>query len=76
MRIQVVWRPALVGVAAGVVIGGLMMSIAWDHNPQGEFHGASGVQWRTWLSLGLSWFAVVAAPGVVISLAVRLLRTR
>ncbi len=37
-------------------MGGIMMSIAWEHNPQGEFHGYGTIHWGHWFLLGFLWF--------------------
>jgi len=49
------------GIVAGVLGAGAMMTIAWEHNPQGEFHGAAGIQWHNWLPIGVVWFVPIAA---------------
>jgi len=63
------WKSgAAFGVCAGIVVAGVMMYIAWDHNPQGEFHsGELGVNWADWLFLGFSWFVPVALVSCLIS---------
>ena len=33
-----------------------MMYVAWQHNPQGEFHDTAGINWLNWLAIGFSWF--------------------
>ena len=38
-----------------------MMSAAWDHNPQGEFHetdGSGTIYWLSWLPIGAGFFGV------------------
>jgi hypothetical protein len=37
------------------------MYIAWQHNPNGEFHDAGVVQWGAWLAVGLFWLVPVGA---------------
>jgi len=69
------WKAgAIVGALLGLVVAGLIMYIAGDHNAQGEIHNEFGVSWGYWLGLGLSWFALVAVPasavvGTALSLA-------
>ena len=62
------WRS---GITLGAVIGALvasgMLYVAWDHNPQGEFHGELGVNWANWLFLGFSWFVPVSLVSSLIS---------
>jgi hypothetical protein len=57
---------------AGVVVAALAMWIAWDHNPQREFHelaadGTQLIHWGWWATVGLSWFLVIYVPLFVIS---------
>ena len=49
-----------------MLVGGLMMYIAWQHNPQGEFHGTNGVEWSAWLLVGASWFVPVTVAAAVV----------
>lgn len=51
--------------AAGLVLAGVMMYIAWQHNPQGEFHSAGRVEWGPWLSLGAIWFMLPFTVGCI-----------
>lgn len=44
----------------GFCLGALMLYVAWDHNPQGEFRDETGVHWLAWLGIGFSWFIAVA----------------
>lgn len=53
-------RIALWSVFAGLSVAAFMMSVAWNHNPQGEFHLDGVIQWRPWLLVGVSWFVPVA----------------
>lgn len=48
------------------------MYLAWEHNPQGEFHelasdGTQLIHWQWWAAVGLSWF--VAVFGVLFLIA-------
>lgn len=61
----------LTGIASGVLVGSVMMYIAWVENPQYEFHGPEGVSWGYWLFLGVSWAAAVFLAVVLIGLAIR-----
>ena len=51
----------LITLAPGLLLGAVMMYVAWDHNPQGEFHEAGIIHWDAWLTVGLSWFFAVSA---------------
>ena len=56
------WKSALIaGVAGGLVIGACMVWAAWQHNPQGAFHGSGGVSWGSLLNVGLMWLSVGGA---------------
>jgi hypothetical protein len=57
----------LISTVIGLAVGGAMMYIAWQHNPQGEFHEASGVHWSHWLLLGGLWAALIAVPGALLA---------
>lgn len=69
---------------AGVLVAGLMMAMAWQHNPQGRFHedvvdGGVVIHWGAWSLVGVSWFLPVAAGvliGVGLCLGLRSLRHR
>jgi len=72
-----------VAVLAGLMVAASMMYVAWDHNPQGEFHeldGSGTIHWLSWLPIGGVWFGVVFGgvwlPASAIELAVHLLRRR
>ena len=60
--------PILLGMLAGLVAALLLMSAAWRHNPQGEFHDESGINWIPWLSVGLNWFLVVGGVATAITI--------
>ena len=55
---------------AGLVLAGLMMSVAWEHNAQGEIHNEDGVDWGYWLLIGFSWFISVTAVPYAIAACV------
>jgi len=72
-------RAATVGGVAGVAVAAVMMYVAWQHNPQGEFHDETGVHWFAWVAIGVSWLVAVAPPvalvvGVFSAIARRVLR--
>ena len=45
----------------GISVGALMMFIAWQHNPQGEFHEGRVIHWQALLTVGVGWCLVVTA---------------
>jgi hypothetical protein len=62
---------ALVGVA----VAAIMMFVAWQYNPQGEFHelasdGSQVVHWGTWGLIGILWFLGVFVPISVVGTGV------
>jgi hypothetical protein len=59
----------LAGVAVlPALVATLMMTIAWQDNPQDEFHGPDGVQWDAWLAVGWATFLVLWVPLAVLAL--------
>jgi hypothetical protein len=67
---KIVIGSIVAGVALGLFWGATMMYAAWQLNSQQEFHSGSHVEWLSWLSVGLSWFVVIAAPVSVLLMAV------
>ena len=72
-----------IAVAFGLVAAASMMYVAWEHNPQGEFHetdGSGTIHWLSWLPIGGGWFAVgfgiVWLPCSAVELAAHLVRSR
>ena len=63
---------------AGAGVATLAMRAAWDHNPQGAYHDASGVHWLDLGVVGLAWFipVAVATALAVTALAVVVRRLR
>ena len=54
-----------VGAVFGLLLAALMMYIAWQHNPDGEFHAAGAIH-AAWLQLGLVYFAPCLALGALV----------
>jgi hypothetical protein len=48
-----------VATLAGLIVTAIIMSIAWEHNPQGEFHDETGIHWGYFILLGAFWFFTV-----------------
>lgn len=48
------WKSVLIiSACAGFAMAGLLMWMAWKHNPQCEIHCAEqGIDWGYWLALG------------------------
>lgn len=66
--------------AIGLVVAGFFLYIAWQHNPQCEFHCDGVIHWSTWLPYGsIGWFlgTLCAIPLVaMVALAVTLFNGR
>jgi hypothetical protein len=41
---------------SGLILGAIMMNIAWKHNAQGEIYTNKTVDFSYWLLIGFSWF--------------------
>lgn len=57
----------LLGIMTGFLVGGMMMAIAWDHNPQGEFYEPGNVHWGDWIMLGVSWLVPTSGAVTILS---------
>ena len=65
----------IISSALGLLVAALMMSVAWQHNSQGEIHSDGVIDWNYWLLIGFSWFLpVFIISGLFGWLIVRLLR--
>ena len=58
-------KATAVGALLGLPIAALMMYIAWQHNPEGEFHDA-GVIHAAWFQLGLVTVGPFLGLGAVV----------
>ena len=65
---------SVISLCAGFLLGGLVMWMAWQHNPQCEIHCAEqGIDWGYWLTLGaggwlLGFFPCMLSASVLILL--------
>ena len=63
-----------ISLCVGLLLGGLVMWMAWQHNPQCEIHCAEqGIDWAYWLTLGaggwlLGFFPCMLSASVLILL--------
>lgn len=64
------WLVAAGFCSLGIVVAAFMMYVAWDHNPQGEFHDETGIHWGSWLSVGFGGFIFIAGVPCLIAAAV------
>ncbi len=69
-RIHFGWLAFGVICLIAALVAGLMMYIAWDHNPQLVFHDDGIIHWDMWLTVGLTWFLAIAGIPCVIAFAV------
>jgi phosphate/sulfate permease len=71
------WKPpVVVGAVAGFAVAAAMMYIAWQHNPQGEFHDETGVHWFSWFRIGISWLLAVAPPAALVVAVISVIARR
>jgi hypothetical protein len=69
-RFHAGWIAFTIVCSIGALIAGVMMCIAWDHNPQLVFHEDGIIYWGAWFAVGLSWFAAIAGIPCIIAFAV------
>ena len=50
------------------LVATLLMTIAWQDNPQDEFHGPDGIQWDAWLAVGWTTFLTLWVPLAALAL--------
>lgn len=53
---------AFAGFLPAAAVAVLMLYVAWQHNPQGEFHDGGMVHWFSWLWIGAAWFVTIGVP--------------
>jgi hypothetical protein len=75
-RSQTFARAALIGLLPAVVVAALLMYIAWQHNPQGEFHESGRIHWGDWLLLGFVYALPVWLIGATVAAVVLRGRSR
>jgi large-conductance mechanosensitive channel len=46
----------IVSTIIGIILAFLMMYIAWEHNPQYEFHYEKTIHFGSLIIIGVSWF--------------------
>jgi heme/copper-type cytochrome/quinol oxidase subunit 2 len=69
-RFHAGWIAFTIVCIIGAIVAGAMMYIAWDHNPQLRFHEDGVIHWGEWLTIGVSWFAVIAGIPCIIAFGV------
>lgn len=58
----------------GLGLGGVMMYIAWQHNPQCSIHCPElGVSWGSWLFIGISWAVLTFVATFILLSALNML---
>ena len=53
-------------IGFSIIISGIAMYIAWQHNPQCEFHCEDVINWYNWFNVGLSWFILSYVVALII----------
>lgn len=69
------WLGVIVSAIVGVICSGLVLSIALDHNPQGEFQDqeTGRLLWSNLLPLTVAGFVVTAGPVAALYAAIALI---
>jgi hypothetical protein len=62
-------KASLIGLITGVLVGGLLMYIAWTENLSMTVHDGEGgnLDWSYWLMIGASWAVPAFVVGTVVS---------
>jgi hypothetical protein len=58
-------------IVIGLLFGGAILYITWQHNPQCDFHCDGIVNWGHWLLYGLIYWIIGFAVGLTILFPVR-----
>ena len=73
-------KQAMLGVAAGVVLGlivaAIMTTLDWRLNPGGIFHNAQGTDWGIVKETAFSWFLPVTLAASVVAVILLFLFSR
>jgi len=48
----------IISSTVGLILALLMMSVAWEHNPQCEIVDDGIIDFKYWIEIGFSWFIV------------------
>ena len=51
----------------GTIVSFFMMYVAWEHNPQCEFHCEETIHFKSLIIVGLLWFVVGFISTLIIS---------
>ena len=46
----------IISTIIGLILAFIIMSIAWEHNPQYETHNGEIIHFKYWITIGFSWF--------------------
>jgi len=49
---------ASISLLVGLLLAMFNMYVAWQHNPQCEFHCDGTINWLNWFGVGASWLIV------------------
>ena len=69
LRMKILTIVILVAAAFGFFIGGVVLYVTWQHNPQCEFHCEGVINWSNWLTYGF----IASLFGFVVSIPLGLL---
>ncbi|WP_338846300.1 hypothetical protein V8J88_21390 [Massilia sp. W12] len=53
---------AAIWLSVSLFVAGGVLYIEWIHNPQGEFHDITGINWGNWLPTGAILFVITGGP--------------
>lgn len=78
MNKRTMWIVGGAAAAAGLAVASVMLWVAFQENPQGEFFDpvSGAVDWRYSFALFGLWFAVIAAPILFAGIGGAALRSR
>jgi len=49
-------KELILSTLSGLILGAIMMNIAWEHNAQGEIYTNETIDFSYWFLIGISWF--------------------
>jgi len=49
-------KELILSTLSGIILGVIMMNIAWKHNTQGEIYINETIDFSYWFLIGFSWF--------------------
>ena len=49
-------KELILSTLSGLILGAIMMNIAWEHNAQGEIYTNETIDFSYWFLIEISWF--------------------